>query len=385
MRIGIFGGSFDPVHIEHKKLCEGAIESLSLDKLFVVPAYAPPHKKGKRLSSDFDRLAMCKIAFAGMEKVEVSSYEIDQKGTSYTYLTLTHFKELYPDAELFFLVGTDMLRDFPTWKHPEIILEKATLGVCSRGERGEGWIEQERRIYFERVNTKKDFVVIDYVAEPISSTRARVLLSIDECPTTWVSEEVQKYAKARGLYYMPTCVEALSFEKESRKQHSIRVAYFGAENAKKYSLDEREVIFACLVHDCAKNLDKGDEKLRGFVCPEGVPNQVWHQFAGGHVCKHTLHIEDDAIIGAVTYHTSGKADMSPLEKLVFLADMLEEGRTYKEVHLLRALFEENPDRCLEEALKQTIAFLEGKGEEVYPLTKEAYEYIQKENQKEQTV
>ena len=138
MRIAVFGGSFDPVHTEHIRLAQAAIEELGLDKLFVMPAHAPPHKPGKVLSPDNDRLEMCRLAFADNPKVTVSDYEIAKGGTSYTYLTCRHFKEVYQGAEIFWIVGTDMLRDFPTWRYPEDILKSVTLAVCGRAKRTAG-------------------------------------------------------------------------------------------------------------------------------------------------------------------------------------------------------------------------------------------------------
>ena len=135
MKIGIFGGSFDPPHNEHIRLAQAAIDGLGLDKLLIMPAYAPPHKSGKTLSPDSERLQLCRLAFSGLKKAEVSEYEIERKGTSYTYLTCRHFKAEYPTAQLFWLVGTDMLRDFPTWKNPTEILENVTLAVCARNEK----------------------------------------------------------------------------------------------------------------------------------------------------------------------------------------------------------------------------------------------------------
>ena len=129
MRIGIFGGSFDPVHIEHVRLAEAAVESLALDALLIMPAHTPPHKTDKALSSDGDRLEMCRLAFEGCKKTQVSDYEMRAGGTSFTYLTCRHFRRLYPEAKLYWLVGTDMLRDFPSWKNPEEILSLATLAV----------------------------------------------------------------------------------------------------------------------------------------------------------------------------------------------------------------------------------------------------------------
>ena len=147
MRIGVFGGSFDPVHIEHVRMAESAIECLHLDKLFVMPAATPPHKKAKKLSLDEDRLAMCRLAFSSIEKAEVSNYEIERGGTSYTYLTCQHFKKLYPSAEIFWLVGTDMLRNFPTWKNPEEILSYVTLAVCARNEEPQWLVDEKEKFY----------------------------------------------------------------------------------------------------------------------------------------------------------------------------------------------------------------------------------------------
>ena len=143
MKIAVFGGSFDPVHREHIHLVEAAIRSLALDKLFVMPAGQPPHKKNKALLADKDRLELCRLAFLDNEKVVVSDYEIAKGGTSYTYLTCQYFRALYPDADIYWLVGTDMLRDFPTWRNPQDILQNVTLGVCARNEQAD-WLKKEQ-------------------------------------------------------------------------------------------------------------------------------------------------------------------------------------------------------------------------------------------------
>ena len=134
MRIGIFGGSFDPVHNEHVRLARETIECLQLDRLFIMPAHTPPHKPDRVLSSNQDRLEMCRLGFANVNGAVVCDYEINNGGTSYTYLTCRYFRELYPNAEIFWLVGTDMLRDFPTWKNPTSILNDVTLAVCGRND-----------------------------------------------------------------------------------------------------------------------------------------------------------------------------------------------------------------------------------------------------------
>lgn len=136
MKIAIFGGTFDPVHSEHINIVKAAKEKLQADKVIVVPAFIPPHKQGKLLASATDRLNMAKLAFAGISGCEVSPYELNAGGTSYTCRTVAHFKQKYPDAQLYWLVGADMLKDFYTWKEPDVILSMAELVACGReGER----------------------------------------------------------------------------------------------------------------------------------------------------------------------------------------------------------------------------------------------------------
>ncbi len=389
MRIGIFGGSFDPVHSEHLRLARAAIQSLGLDKLFVLPAHTPPHKKGKRITDDNTRLEMCRLAFAGEEKIEISDYEITQGGTSYTYLTCRHFKQEYKDAELFFLVGTDMLRDFPTWRNPEDILQSATLAVCARNEK-EGWLERESEAFERRFHKK--FALIHYNGAPVSSTKIRVLAAARKPLTPLVDERVEKYIYDRGLYAVKGAEEALALQKPSRAEHSIRVAITAAKRAAFLGLDEEKVVAAALFHDCAKNLLADSEYLNGFVLDKAwgdVPEPVLHQYTGAYVAQNTFGVEDEEVLDAIRYHTSGKEDMSVLGALIFLADMVEDARVYEGVDVIRELYwKELPkDKskeylfdCLEEALRRTVEYLEEKGNTVYPLTRQAYAFYK--NKKE---
>ena len=379
MRIGVFGGSFDPVHSEHIALAKSAVQTLGLDKLLIMPAYAPPHKKGKRLSPDSARLDMCRLAFEDCDKIEVSDYEIIKKGTSYTYLTMRHFREKYENAKLFFLVGTDMLRDFPTWREPQDILNNATLAVCARAEKT-GWIERERRWFFEKFG--KEFVTIDYNGAAVSSTEIRILAGAGMDLTPFVPPKVAAYIEEKGLYMIANAKAALSLEKESRRLHSVRVAQIAAKRAVAMGIDEKKAIEAALFHDCAKNIELSSPLLSGFYLPTAwgeVPQSVVHQFSGAYLAENAFGVTDSDILNAVRYHTSGRKNMSELEKLIFLADMVEEERSYDGVEDLRTLFwdGDNLDECLERALKETVAFLQKKGADIYPLTLEAYAYYRK--------
>ena len=125
--------------------------------------------------------------------------------------------------------------------------------------------------------------------------------------------------------------------------------------------------------------------MQGFEPPAkwgNIPSPVWHQFASAYVAEKRFGVMDEEVLNAVRYHTSARPNMSEIEKLVFLADMLESERKYKGVDELRELFwKDGLDDCLQEALYQTLLFLEAKGGEVYPLTREAYEFYANENKK----
>ncbi len=377
MRIAIFGGSFDPVHNEHVRLAEFALAELALDKLFVMPAYAPPHKKGKTLSPNEDRLETCRLAFAHLDKVEVSDYEIAKEGVSYTYLTCEYFKSLYPDAEIFWLVGTDMLRDFPSWKNPQTILSLVTLAVCGRNESG-AWVEKEQ-IEFYRLFGKK-FAYLSYNGRDISSTKIRILAGAGMDLTGFVPSSVALYIREKGMYEIPYAPKALELETPKRRAHSLLVAEVAAKRAVQLQISERKAIAAALFHDCAKHLASDSAYLDGFSLPTEwgkVPDEVAHQFAGAFLCEKHFEVEDSEIINAVRYHTSARPNMGTLEKIIFLADMIEPTRSYDCVDEIRTLFWKDLDGCLEYALYETLKFLEKKGGEVYPLTRMAYMFYAK--------
>ena len=133
MRIGVFGGTFDPIHYGHLLLAECCREQASLDAVWFVPAAVPPHKQGREISSPEHRLNMLKLAVGGYSEFSINQHELDRPGPSYTVDTLVQFKAVHSDAEFLLMMGADSLRDFSTWKDPARILEIAKLLVVRRG------------------------------------------------------------------------------------------------------------------------------------------------------------------------------------------------------------------------------------------------------------
>ncbi|MCQ2399498.1 MAG: nicotinate (nicotinamide) nucleotide adenylyltransferase, partial [Clostridia bacterium] len=161
MKIGIFGGTFDPVHNEHVNTVKTAIKELGLDRLYVIPAYVSPFKRGVTVTSPADRMEMVRLAFkdAG-EKVIVSDYEIEKGGSSYTYETVLYLKKFFPHDNLYLIVGGDSLSTFRTWCKPEVIMKNADLAVVDRNFNYTA-LETERKKF--RHAFGKEFIKLEYV------------------------------------------------------------------------------------------------------------------------------------------------------------------------------------------------------------------------------
>ena len=194
MRIGIFGGTFNPPHNGHKKLAREFAGRLSLDLLLIVPDYIPPHKEASVLAGEEDRFNMCRLCFDDSIML-VSDIEIKRKGRSYTVNTLEELKAKYPDDELYFLMGSDMLLSFHRWREPERILDYAV--ICA-GERIDGETESLKAYVEEYFPHRKDrFVIMDFDPVEISSTKIRNDKLSD---SSVLPEKVMAYIQERGLY-----------------------------------------------------------------------------------------------------------------------------------------------------------------------------------------
>ena len=132
MKIGIFGGTFNPPHIGHMIMAETATDTLSLDDVYFVPAADPPHKVGVPRASVADRITMVELAISGNPRFHLSRVDVDRPGPHYAFETVAIFQEQNPGAELHFLMGSDSLRDLLDWRKPELLVERCKIVVMSR-------------------------------------------------------------------------------------------------------------------------------------------------------------------------------------------------------------------------------------------------------------
>ncbi len=190
-KIGIFGGAFDPPHIGHLIAAQYAAEQLSLDKVIFVPSGNHPFKDGKLVATAEQRFAMTKLAIAGNPLFDVSDVEIRKEGKSYTFETLEHFSTLYPDGTLSFLIGTDNIRDFSSWKYPEKIVELATVVVLNR---------EVIRIPKQENEFMTRFLYLDTPTIEISSTEIRNRLAEQKTVRYMIRNGVELFLDMTGLY-----------------------------------------------------------------------------------------------------------------------------------------------------------------------------------------
>jgi nicotinate-nucleotide adenylyltransferase len=197
MRIGIFGGAFNPIHNGHLLLAEQCREQCQLDEVWFVPTRTPPHKTADNLSSGANRLEMIRLATAGIPAFRASSIELEHNEVSWTVDTLRRVNEKRPDDELFFMIGADSLHDLPTWREPESIAQLATIVAVNRGTQSED-LDQSLQVLSESIRSRIQLVSIPGVG--ISSTDIRQRIEQKKSIRYQVPRAIEQYIAEHGLY-----------------------------------------------------------------------------------------------------------------------------------------------------------------------------------------
>ena len=194
-RIGVLGGTFDPIHIGHLVVADNALQQLDLDTVLFAPAGQPPHKPDRTISSAADRQAMIEIAIAGRSEFAHSDIDIAREGPSYTVDLLQKIDETFTPAALFFVMGADSLRDFATWSRPETILEIARIAVARRpGAMIDDFVLASVPGLAERLH------LLNSPLSHISSTDLRIRVSKGQTIRYLLPQGVHDYINARQLY-----------------------------------------------------------------------------------------------------------------------------------------------------------------------------------------
>lgn len=398
MKIGIYGGSFNPPHLGHLAAAKAAVAALGLDKLVFVPAGIPPHKDLAPGSPTSDqRLEMTRVAADQLlmpDITEVWDAEIHREGKSYTADTLALAAERWPGAELWLLMGTDMFLTLHRWHEPEKIL--ALAGVCAFGrtERdGEEVFAPQRELLSRTYNAKVTTIAVPGLVD-ISSTRLRELLPKGE-GREFLPQAVYGYILREKLYGTNADLKHLSMEDLRCVSYSMvfakRLAHIkgceeeAARLAGRWGADEERMRRAAILHDCTKYLTLQEhldicDQYGIELCPlERATDKLLHAKSGAALARHIFGV-DDGIYNAILYHTTARGGMSLEEKLLYIADYMEPCRNFPEVGELRRLAYTDLDGAVGMGASLSMQEMVQRDKELHHDTLAAYEFYGKGNQ-----
>ncbi len=393
-RIGIYGGAYNPPHIGHMEGAKSALKALNLSKLFIIPTCESPHKMlPPNSATDAQRLEMLNLAFSDCPGICVSDMELNRGGTSYTVDTVSKLKEEYPDSELVLIMGTDMFLSFLSWRQPDVIMRKVSIGVLYRGEKNE-----ESEIFQKKEELERLGATVYLVKNPvimISSSDMRRMLSFD-CGSSYLPQCVYSYITAHNLYGSNTIYKKLTqkqLEKEvikllnpNRVKHVLGCRDTAVELAAKNGENVENAARAALLHDITKALAEPFQReicRRFHVCQEEVSlenEKTIHALTGSVVAKEIFG-ENDAIASAIRTHTTGAADMTVLQKIIYVADYMEPNRDFPGVASLRELAYRDLHQAFWQGLEMTIRMLEQQGRTITPNSQAAMAYLYRKEDK----
>ena len=328
MRVGIMGGTLDPVHNGHLQLAQAAMNLLNLDRVMLLPAGDPPHKSNP--TSKLDRLNMARLAAKEIDGVFPCSIEIFRSGTTYTVDTLKQLRENNPDTEWFYIIGADTLEVLDTWRNFHEVAKLCTFAVTGRADED---VNPARMDEFKEQYGAK-FITLPFNGPDISSTDIRNRVSGGESIDDIVPTSVCTYIADRGLYLSRRSAdEILQYLKQNLKparyDHTISVAETAKRLAPRFGVSPAKAYLAGLLHDCAKYLPLNE--LRSMVKKNIADTDeheleavsVLHAPAGAVLASREFGVNDREILSAIRKHTIGDAQMSPLDALIYTADFIE--------------------------------------------------------------
>ena len=390
MKIGIFGGTFNPPHLGHITAAREAFALLGLDRLLLIPVGLPPHKELPAGSpTAAQRLEMTRLAAEATElgdRVEVLDLELRREGRSFTSDTLEALKAQYPEDELWLLMGTDMFLSLQTWHEPERVLSLVNIAAFGRRAADTESSFAVQREYLCRTWPQANIrtLSISGVVE-VSSTELREELKAGQ-GSELLAPAVYGYILREGLYHTGADLKhlpleqlrpvALSYLKHKRIPHVLGTEQEAVRLAERYGADVEKARVAALLHDCTKKLSMEEQlalcEKYGIQLDELEQKalKLLHSKTGAAIARDMFGV-DDEIYSAIWYHTTGHANMTKLEKIIYLADYIEPTRDFPGVDELRNVCYEDLDKGLLKGLEMTIEEMTAMGNPVHHATIEA--------------
>ncbi len=383
--IGIFGGTFNPPHLGHVRAAAAAVQELALDRILIIPTATPPHKPmAVGSASAQDRLEMTHLAFADHPRAQVLDLELRRPGKSYTSQTLRQLAAQYPEATLYLLMGTDMFLSLDSWHEPEVICALSIpVCLCRSTEDVKDRLEEQARAL--RAAFGCEPVLLNNPVTQLSSTTVRRFLALG-AGEDLLPRQVHQYIRSRSLYGTGDCLRSLPFARlqeqalrrydEVRVPHALGVVQEAEQLAVRWGADPEQARRAAILHDVTKAL-RGAEQLQ-LSQAYGIVNtpfdrdhpSLLHAITGAHAAG-ALFGESPEVCGAVRWHTTGRPGMTKLEKIIYLADMTEPGRSFAGLDEIRLAARQDLNLALTLAMQSSIRDLARRGAEASSLTYEA--------------
>ena len=390
MKIGVYGGTFNPPHLGHVTAARAVFELLKLDLLLLVPDGQPPHKMLPPGSpTPEQRLEMTRLAGEQLglgERVRTLDLELKREGRSYTAETLRQLHQQYPEDELWLLMGTDMFLTLQAWREPGEILSLAGIAAFGRTEEDTEELFSVQRDYLYRTYPQaRIFTLTIPGVVDVSSTELRTMLARGEGGNL-LPPAVYGYILREGLYdtradlkHLPLRTlrpVALSYLKHKRIPHVLGTEQEAIRLAERYGADVERARRAALLHDCTKKLEMEEQlalcRQYGIRLDalEQQALKLLHAKTGAAIARDVFGV-DDEIYRAIWWHTTGHAGMTLLEKIMYLADYIEPSRDFPGVDKLRAVCYKDLDEGLLMGLEMTIEEMTSMGNPVHHATIEA--------------
>lgn len=352
MKLGVLGGTFNPIHNAHIQMAECARDALGLDRVLLMVAADPPHKRVDGQVPAERRLAMTRLAVEGLSQIEASELELLREGKSYTSDTLAALLAQFPDAKLYLILGSDMLLNLKFWHCPEEILRLASVAAISRRGLDEH-DELAAQDLIDRFGAR--VLLLGGNVEPISSTNIRERFFAGLPVEGMLPLTVERDCYLRGTYFPPEVQRMQQQVREaltpSRYAHTMGVVRTAALLAAQWGADPEKARIAALLHDCAKCF--APAALAALSGDNTGIASVQHAFAGAVVAKNDYGITDEEILRAIRLHSTGDASMSTLDKVTYLADLTEPGRNFPCVDIMRSFLPMGADYAMYRSLLRT--------------------------------
>jgi len=384
MKIAVFGGSFNPPHKGHLNSALAAARELRADKFLVIPDHLPPHKElAVGSPTPQQRLELCRLNFAGVPHVEFLDMEIARGGKSYTADTLRSLRETYPEAKLLLLVGTDMLLTLDQWYDAEYILKNVTVVPFQREADELPAIREKALALHNAYGT--NFLLIRSTPFAASSTEIREALK-NRGGREFLTEPVYSYIISHRLYGAKVDFDWLrkksyAMLKPKRVPHVQGCEEEARRLALRWGADEEQAAEAAILHDCTKK-EPPEEQLR--LCekygiePDSIERRsekLLHAKTGAAIAE-SVFGADPAVVSAIRWHTTGKENMSLLEKIIYMADYIEPNRDFPGVEKLRELAYQNLDAAMCLGFEMSMEDIRTYGIEPHAATLRALAYYQ---------